>query len=505
MIAEVAKPVVDEREVARQVLWHTGHLRYLLDKSQQLIYDKFRNGAWRSLTDCFYANCARQEGKSTVELVLAIEDTQRKAGAQIKYAAPTQKEARSIIKPLMMKLLDQAPIEFQRGVSFNSQDGIWTFPGRGALTVAGCDGEHYQRLRGQHSDGNYVDEGAFISDLRTVLMSILLPQTITTGGKTFIGSTPADSAGHYSTELARRCESMDAYIKLTVYDNVRLTREAIEAKKKEYGGEHATAWRREYLCEFVTDTANALVPSFPDAKETIVQPVKRPAFFDAYTSIDLGYADATAALFGFYDYERACLVVEDEWVEARANSAKVMEMVTSKETQLWGVKQPLMRVADAELRVLADFSSCGFSCKPVEKPNLQGAVNRVDVWVQTGRIQIDPRCKTLIRQLYNGTWDKNRLKFRRDVATWDSSRQSFRADEECDYHYDAVAALVYMVRSVVESANPFPAQQFQIDKQWVNRSVITEREERDFGATSSDFDEAKLAMEWSGTGDLLGY
>ena len=498
MTEEVASAAEDEREMARQVLWLTGNLRYLLDRTQQRIYDAFRKGAWRESTEFFYANCARQIGKSFLELVLAVEDTQRIPRAEVKFAAPTQKEARSIIRPLLAQILEQAPEGFRKAVVFNGQDGIYKFPNGSVLTVAGCDGDNYERLRGQHAHSIYVDEGAFVNDLRKVLMSILSPQTITTGGKTFVGSTPADSAGHYSTELARKCESLGAYIKLDVYQNARISADAIEKKRKEYGGEHATAWRREYLCEFVTDTANALVPSFPDAKAAIVQPVKRPAYFDAYTSIDLGYADATAALFGFYDYERATLCIEDEWVEARANSAKVMEMVTAKETQLWGNKLPFMRVADAELRVLADFSASGFLCKPVEKPNLQAAVNRLDVWVQSGRLQIDPRCKTLIRQLYNGTWDKERKHFRRDVATWDNSRQTFRADEECDYHYDAVAAAVYMVRSVAEFANPFPEAFHDKSTEWVNRSVLEEREQRDFGGTYSDFDEAKLVQEWSG-------
>lgn len=504
MTTEVAISKMDEREQARMVCWYTGNLRYLLDSTQKKIYDAFRLGKYD--TEFFYANCARQIGKTWVELVLALEDTQRHPRAEVKFAAPTQKEARSIIRPILAQLLERAPDSFRKGVSFNGQDGIYKFPNGSVLTVAGCDGENYERLRGQHAHAIYVDEAAFISDLRTVLMSVLSPQTITTGGRIFVGSTPADSAGHYSTELARKCESLGAFIKLDVYQNARISRETIEKKRKEYGGDHATAWRREYLCEFVTDTANALIPSFPDAKDAICQPVKRPDYFDAYTSIDLGYTDATAALFGFYDYERATICIEDEWVEARANSDRVMEMVATREGLLWGNKEPLMRVTDVDPRFQADFSARGFLCKPAQKTNLHAAVNKLDVWIQTGRVQIDPKCTTLIRQLYNATWDASRKKFRRDEATWDSHRQTFRADETCDYHYDAVAAMVYLVRSVAEWSNPFPAQRFDIPKQWVNMEIINEREEKDFGGTYSTFDEANLVKEWGGNGGLLnGY
>lgn len=58
------------------------------------------------------------------------------------------------------------------------------------------------------------------------------------------------------------------------------------------------------------------------------------------------------------------------------------------------------------------------------------------------KIVIHPRCKTLIRQLKNATWDKKRKEFNRT---------------KIDGHFDTISALYYLVRNVVMTKNPYPA------------------------------------------------
>jgi len=449
------------------------------------MYDAFRS---QKEGEFFYFNCARQLGKSYTLSVLALEECLRGPNKEIKYAAPTQKEARSILRPQLRSILRGAPSFLRSSIRFNSMDGVWRFPNGSQLTIGGLDGENFERLRGQFAHAIFVDEAGFVAELEDALLNVLLPQTLTTGGRILVASTPADSAGHYSTELAHNCQSQGNYAKYTIWDadferkNNPITKDQILAKLRAFGGEKSTRWRREMLCEFVTDIANAVFPSMSeDLAASIIREPQRPDFFDAYTCIDLGYTDATAILFGYYDYEKAILVVEDEWVKARANSQEVMQAVVEKERELWGNKEPLLRVTDVDPRFAADFMALhGMTTRATPKDNLQAAVNRTDVWLAGERIIIHPRCKTLIRQLYNATWNDARTQFKHDRISNERSM--------CDYHYDAAAALIYLVRNVVEFHNPFPATVFDRKGAWVNSSMIKEMDpylEKDGGFAES--------------------
>jgi hypothetical protein len=64
------------------------------------------------------------------------------------------------------------------------------------------------------------------------------------------------------------------------------------------------------------------------------------------------------------------------------------------------------------------------------------------IMLKERRIIINPRCVTLIRHLKNAVWKKGRKEFSRSPDMG---------------HYDAVDALKYMVRNVVYSHNPYPA------------------------------------------------
>ena len=68
--------------------------------------------------------------------------------------------------------------------------------------------------------------------------------------------------------------------------------------------------------------------------------------------------------------------------------------------------------------------------------------------ISEARIIINPRCKHLIYQLKNLKWDKNHKSF---VRIKDSRDGELRGG-----HGDLVDALLFLVRNVVQSKNPFP-------------------------------------------------
>lgn len=444
------------RDEAIATLWEAGRLRVLLDATQRKMLDAVERFRAQPNGKFFYLNCARQLGKSYFLCNLALSMALRKPGAQVKYAAPTIKDARTIVRPQMWKLLDTCPDHLRP--TFHGQDSEWRFPNGSVIRLAGCDGGNYQHLRGQSADLALIDEAGFIDELEQLVKSILLPQFQRTRGFMVLASTPSETVDHYSTHMARECEARGTYEKHTCEESLHVAKEELTELCREYGGPQSTRWRREYLAEFVTETTAAVFPSWnEDRAGRVIGDWKRPRFFDAYTSTDLGYQDGSGVLFAHYDFEAACLVVEDEWLERRQNTDQIMQAIVARETELWGTQRPYLRVYDAGAggdRFAADFSMLhGFDMSPADKSgSLHAAVNRVDVWIAHERIRIHSRCKRLIQQLYGASWDKTRKKFKRN-------------DEG---HYDLAAALVYLVRHINEAKNPYTPDKPDIANMWVS-------------------------------------
>jgi hypothetical protein len=79
---------------------------------------------------------------------------------------------------------------------------------------------------------------------------------------------------------------------------------------------------------------------------------------------------------------------------------------------------------------------------PTQKDNKDMQVNALRMAMAERRVIIHPRCKTLI----------NHLKY----ATWDKSRKTFTRSTD-GAHYDAVDALIYLLRNIDKNRNPYPS------------------------------------------------
>jgi hypothetical protein len=101
-----------------------------------------------------------------------------------------------------------------------------------------------------------------------------------------------------------------------------------------------------------------------------------------------------------------------------------------------------MRVSDNNLILINDLHRLhGIFFRPTNKDNKEAQINNLRLDVAGYKLYIHPRCKTLIRHLRFATWDKQRKGFTRT---------------EDGAHADAVDALLYLVRNVQKSKNPYP-------------------------------------------------
>lgn len=465
----------------RNQLWLRGMpTEALLDAGQREWIDSFRKGQGHGVW-----MIGRQRGKTFAAVTMAVEFAVRTPGAVIRYAAQTAKSAEGIIGPTLRDILKDCPEELKPKV--NEMKGTVTWPNDSVMTWAGTDNDQFDRLRGPKAHLILLDEAAFYAKLDEV-EAALIPQLTTTGGKCLYLSTPPQNPSHLFVSRLNAAKARNMAQHDTLLTNPRLKPEGVErllqneAERlgltlEEFRG--STYCRREYFAEIVTEESKAAVPSFTQerAKEVVCERV-RPAHFDGYVAMDLGLIDGHGVLFGYWDYERARLVVEDE-ILLRGKATDILaEAVKSKETALWGntrfegtlfgakdwgdtpewlkgvysekaPRQPYLRVADNLLLVLADIHQRhGLAFFPTPKDDKHMAVDALDIAMRTGQVEIHPRCVNLIHQLYSTLWDNNRRQ-------WERSSEG---------HGELVDCLVYLWRNVRKNRDPRPPQ--PVDQFW---------------------------------------
>lgn len=423
--------------LARERLWRAGDLRFKLHKAQVEILDSFLASKGRK----FVINSARRLGKSYLLCVLAIEYALKNPNTQIKYAAPTQKMVRRIISPLFRKILKDCPDDIRP--DWFAQESRFVFQNGSQIDIAGADAGNSDSLRGTEMHLGIVDEAGFCSDLAYLVLDIMLPMCLTTNGRVILASTPPKTPQHpFEVYWNKALETGDC-IKKTIYDNPLITEKDIKEYMAESGGEHTITWRREYLAEFLIDEESIVVPEFRDAAKELIREVKRPEYYDSYVSLDPGYRDLTVALFGYWDFLQGTLVIEDELVLTKARTDLLAMGLKHRETALWGEKKPYFRISDTDLRLIQDlYSLHGIKFSATAKDNKLAQINELRVMVQQRRLVIHPKCKILISHLSSAVWD-------------DTTKDTFARIDGFG-HFDAVDALVYMLRNVRRHHNPYP-------------------------------------------------
>jgi len=440
MSKKLNKVVTDE-------LCRRGNFDFVLRPSQKDIKKKIQD----STQKVNVVMCSRRIGKSFLLIAMAFEHCIKKPGAIVNFLAPTKIMINSILRPLVKELEDKAGLPEDLIPAYNKNLYVYTFPNGSEIRLAGTDGGHADKLRGGSADLCIVDEAGFCDGLTNIIQSVLIPTTLTTRGKIVISSTPPYSFDHDFLKFAESAEEKGAFIKKTIYDNESLTQEDIDITIAGYPtGTKDAQFRREYLCEIIKDEQRSVIPEFDDVLEAeLVKEWERPSHFDWYVGMDLGFTDLTVALYGYYDFKAAKLIIEDEVVMNGASMTlpvlagtlikKEQDLYTSPHGELI---PPYVRVSDINYIVTNELSATyGLNFQNARKDDNDAALNSLRVMLINKQIIINPKCKHLIRHLKNARWTANRQKFERSP---DSG------------HYDAIDALKYLIRAVNYTKNPYP-------------------------------------------------
>lgn len=419
------------------VLWSAGDLSYLLHSGQE----EARSAYYAHDAKLWVDLCSRRWGKSWKDCTMWVEQAVSKSESRWLYGTPTQKMARHIAEPHIKKILQDCPDHLKP--RFWRQDGIWEFPNKSSIVLAGCDNGGAERLRGAEADGFCLDEAGFIDDLEYVVQDILMPQTLTTGGRGLLSSTPPRSPEHpFAKKYVPEALARGALHRATIYDAPHIPPDVIERYMEECGGEESTTWIREYLARIVVDETRAVIPEFQRLQKDLVVELDAPEWMDRYVFADVGFNDLTVVGFWEWHFIQSKFYQRDELVFENKGTADIAPAVLEKERELWGDADVYQRRADAPPMTRADLAHYhGQSWADVDNRDPESLVNKLRLACVRKQLAWHPRCRVTIAHM--------------GAAIWNKSRSSFERSGEFG-HFDGVAQCMYANHHHNRQRNPYP-------------------------------------------------
>lgn len=440
-------------------LWSRGELKYKLLGKQHEIYDSFKDTKEKVNVIC----SSRRLGKSHILCTLATEECVKVPGTIIKYAAPTKAQVDEILSIVMRPILADCPPHLMP--EWKEAKKRFEFPNGSQIQIAATEKGHIEALRGGQCSLGIVDEAGFASNLDYIVQNILIPAVATTKGRIILCSTPnyEDPQHPFNVDYLAPREAAGTLKKFTIYDAPMLDEEAIADTIEAYGGVDNPRFRCEFLAEICVDLEKMVFPELnPESEQVIVRAVDKPAFYDAYISMDIGFKDLTGVLFSYYDYLQEAIVVLDELVvngpelttDFLADAIKAKEKLHFTDKNLMQITP--RRIADNNNPILLNdlhrLHNLNFIA--TAKDNKFAQVNEVKLRLRQNKIIIHPRCVNLLYQMKSLKWDKHRKAFMR-----------IRGNKQKGYpasHGDLCDSLIYKVRNVLTTKDPYPNGYFSL-------------------------------------------
>lgn len=266
---------------------------------------------------------------------------------------------------------------------------------------------------------------------------------------------PDDEDHFVKTQYLDRAEELGiAVFNFTFFDNPMIDHNFVEEISSKFTG---VFYERMIEGKWSSGSSDRAFPEFDSSRH--VQDVERPRYLEWYGSLDPGYADNTGYLCGYYDFQRARLVITGEMLATRCNTTRVSEAIKECE-RLAHQKPPRLRVSDTSLQVIADLNRLhGLTFIPARKDDKDAAINNLRVMIGQNRVIVsDSAVSVLARDDQDLTVSRGAAQLIGQLrrCRWDKTRRGWLRSE-ADGHFDLVDALIYMCRHIDQQKNPAPA------------------------------------------------
>lgn len=272
--------------------WHTeASLAWKCYDWQRPAYDLLpQYGALRSSDQREFVLLAHRDfGKSHILCTKVLETAKNNEGLSINIFAGTAKQARAIFSPKFSKIAADAPTEFMP--KYSTADEFYSMNKCSISVIGGTTGTA-DNQRGRDYDFAVFDEPMMIPEIEYLYTSVVLPRILTgTGVAVWISSAPKTPA-HFFAKKIERARKANYLHTFTIRENPRFTADDVKRIADEMGGEDSTTFRREMMCEVMTDENVAVFPELIKNKTYLSpQTVDEMALHDLPLYCALSYSD----------------------------------------------------------------------------------------------------------------------------------------------------------------------------------------------------------------------
>ncbi len=422
---------------SRSALWSAGVIApWYLRESQLDVYELL-------LREKFpFIEAARRFGKTNSILAFVLEKLRQNPGWICRWCFPNKNQAREVLGAEVIKIQKHCPKDL--AFKYQTTDSVYIGPGGSKLYIRGVNEDRGDSARGPASNIIVCDEYGFWNEPAYIVGEALFPQLENQPGQWLIkASTPPRNLGHRYYAEKEEAIRKNRFIQKIIYDNEALSKEELAIIIEESGGVTSPAFRRERLCEPVSDPKMLIIPEWSDDENTVPDDYPRPDFYTPYVGGDSGADDNTAILFGYYDFLKNEVVVEYEIVKNGKTTRFLVRFAKRIERALWGAVQVHRRWYDAAKQLIFDiFVDHKWPVHMPDKTDRLAAIHDLRVEVGARRFKVKERCKHTRRQFKVGMWR-------------DEKHLDFERTEDLG-HLDAIAAGIYLNRCVDRKLNPIP-------------------------------------------------
>jgi hypothetical protein len=268
------------RSEAIRELWARGDLRFKLRPVQYRIRDAWHKS--RGFSKKFLGHISRQTGKSFFWTSVAIEECIKQPNFKVIYIAPVKEKLKDFITPIIEKILEDCP----PAAKIELVGTNLCFGNGSVISFYGAVNESYQHIRGSAAGLVIIDEAGFVDNLEQ-LIGMIQPVLLRADGFLVLSSSSPVSGDHPFCEYIEKAQKEGWYFISTIDDDETVTDLQRETWAREMGGRDSTSFRREFLCEILTETERAIIPEWKDSYIQALKPTQFWPFYSCYLGMDI--------------------------------------------------------------------------------------------------------------------------------------------------------------------------------------------------------------------------
>lgn len=474
----VITPLASELEGLDEELWYRGDLSELFRPHKQTEIYRFLHRFSDDNPQSFgpvVLNCHRRLGKSFLLFAFLMERCLRYPNQVCRFVGPSYEQTWMYLTDIMNQIIPWMPKALQPKPSGDTltfrNPALWGNDQQvSLLEIRGVvhDGDN---LRGTRANIVALDEVREMKNPAYIVQDVLSYQfAYQFKPLLLISSSPPRSMAHpFVSKFIPEAKGRKLYFLAPAEDTPEAegNKDFTEDDKRQILDSCAgdsVSYRREALCELISDPEALIIPEFAALKGQLVYHEEQPEWFDAYMAVDFGFQDHNGALFAYVNFLKRRLHFRSEvWLHNVSTGTLAVAMRATEE-RLWTATKKeglhedhagrfwqyrdLIRVGDHSKQQLVDLShDHDFHVLAADKWDFEAALANFRHGIASGRVSVDPECENFIHQLEHGTWKESA----------DGSRRTFTRDAVLG-HCDLIAAANYLYRRVAWDANPFPPE-----------------------------------------------